>query len=180
MENNIIDMKETTSDRSDGKITAWKRAKDLTKGSKWSLLQQITQEILATYIVEGTKRPTLEKLTELMTKEVEARYKEELDTKKILMEALPSRQALARWLKQEGWDQAVWEKIRVEGVFTAERRTKVINALYNKAVDKGDVNAAKMYLIMSGDYQEKLEVKQDPTMDKYREINSILQAKKNE
>ena len=45
-------------------------------------------------------------------------------------------------------------------------------------MDKSD-QAAKIWLTISGDYSDKIDVT-DKTVDTYRDINNILHGKKNE
>jgi len=152
---------------------------EIVGDSDWTLLQIILQEIVATFICEDKPRPSVEKLVEFLSEEVELRYKEDERVKDILLAGIPSRVAVSVWLKKEGWDEAVWQSIKSSGLFTAERRASIIDALYQRGKDKSDT-AAKLWLTMSGDYSDKLDVSSDNTIDQFREIQQALLSKKNQ
>ena len=63
-------------------------------------------------------------------------------------------------------------------MFSAENRAQVIESLRQRAIDKSDV-AAKIWLTLSGDYSEKMEV-DNKTVETYRDINNILHRKSRE
>ena len=145
--------------------------------SKWSITQEILQEIHSAYIVaDPNKRPSLNKMSEELKKEIEIRYDEDPELKKLLIDSIPSIASIGKWLKKEGWEDAVWKKIRSDNLFSPEKRAQVIESLRARALDKSD-SAAKIWLTLSGDYSEKMEVN-DKSLDSYREINSILHKKK--
>lgn len=159
------------------KLEAVRAAKELSNpDSQWTLLQEIMQEVMAGYVVANPdKRPAVAKMTEDLKKEIEARYKDEPDTLKILLDAVPSPRATAKWLEKDGWDDAVWEKVRGDKLFSSEKRAQVIQALHQRACDRSD-NAAKLYLTLSGDYSEKVEVS-DKTVETYRDIQKTILRK---
>ena len=78
-------------------------------------------------------------------------------------------------MKKEGWDEAVWKKVRGDSLFSPQKRAKVIEALRDRAIDKSDL-AAKIWLTLSGDYSDKMEV-DNKSIDVFREINTILHRK---
>lgn len=164
------------SEKSQAKILAKKRLDKLQEDSEWNILEQILQEIESTYLVKKEKAPSNEKLVELMAAEIEAKYFDDLDLKELLYEALPSRVTVSKWRKKKGWEEAVWSKVRSTGLFTAQKRQMIIDALYEQATD-GNTNAAKIWLTLSGDYQEKGN-QANEVVDQFREINSIIHGSK--
>jgi uncharacterized protein YggE len=74
----------------------------------------------------------------------------------------------------DGWDEAVWSKLRSNAMFNHNNRYKVIDALLKKAIEDRDVSAAKIWLTLSGDYSDKMDINTDKRVETYREINSIL------
>lgn len=162
------------------KLEAVRAARELTnEGSNWNILQEIMQEIQASYIVVDAKTmPDTPRLAEQLKEEVEKRYEDEPDKQKILLDGIPTARSIRQWFKKDGWEEAVWSKIRTENLFSAEKRTEVIESLRLRAIKRSDV-AAKLWLTMSGDYSEKMEVN-DKTLDAFRDINSVLQRKSRE
>lgn len=159
------------------------QVKELTKelvgaDSEWTILQIILQEIIATFICKDVTKPSVEKLVALLHEEVELRYVDDDRVRKILIDGIPSRVAVSMWIKKDGWDEAVWQRIKTAGLFTAERRASIIDALYQRGKDKSDT-AAKLWLTMSGDYSEKMDISSDSTVDQFREIQQALFKKKN-
>ena len=159
------------------KYLAIAKVKQLTKqilgDSDWTLLQIILQEIIAVFLCEDRKRPSAEELIRILKEEIELRYKDNDEHKVILIEGIPSKISVNEWLKKDGWDDAVWSHIKKDGLFTAQRRATLIDALYKRGRDKSDV-AAKLWLTMSGDYAEKMDVHTDATMDQFREVQQTL------
>lgn len=147
--------------------------------SPWTIPQEILQEIIASHTVANPdKQPPLTQMTEELKKEIELRYAEDEDLKSLLLASVPEVRQIRLWVKKDGWDEAVWSKVRGEKLFSADKRAQVIESLRLRAIEKSDV-AAKIWLTLSGDYSEKMEVN-DKTVDTFREINSILHKKKNE
>lgn len=164
------------------KIHIVKKVREITGGDgKWTLTQQIMQEVVATHIVSnpGQPLPKTPALVEALKIAIEEKYKDDEDLKQLLLSSIPAQnQRIRDWQKKEGWNEAVWAKIRDNGLFSKERRAAMIQALYERGLQR-DTVAAKIYLQMSGDFVEKSEVtSKDSTIDKFREINSILHNKK--
>jgi hypothetical protein len=139
------------------------------------------QEVIATHTVANPGKP-LPKFPELLQNlrtAIEEKYADDEELKQLVLDSIPTNQRPIRdWFKKEGWDEAVWSKIRDSGLFTKERRSAMIHALYMRGLER-DTVAAKIYLQMSGDFVEKSEVtNKDSTMDKFREINTVLHKKK--
>jgi hypothetical protein len=176
------ELKKFRADKHAEKVAAIKAANKYTKdGSKWSLLQEIMQEIIATHTVEDpNKKPYVKILSAQLREEVQRRYEEDPEMVDALLRAIPSDSSIQnQWFKKEGWEDAVWGKVRGNGgIFSKERRAALVNALFERAVNKSD-NAAKIWLTLSGDYSEKESgTDKNKTLEAYREINEILHGKK--
>lgn len=163
------------------KIEAVNKVKHLSVGSDWTVLQEIMQDLIASSIIKKQKPIGLIKMKEMLKTEVIQRYsaKAEENIASDLIAAIPSIGSLSRWQKLKGWEEAVWVKVRGEGMFTLDRRAKVIDALFEQATEKGNVNAAKVFLTLSGDYVEKGEQnKKEDQMEQFREIHKAINSKK--
>lgn len=172
--------KKDEKDKTPTKLEAVRAARELSnEGSNWNILQEIMQEIQASYIVVDAKTmPDATKLADQLKDEVEKRFVDEPEKQKILLDGIPHVRSIRQWFKKDGWEEAVWSKIRTNELFSAEKRTEVIESLRLRAIKRSDV-AAKLWLTMSGDYSEKMEVN-DKTLDAFRDINSVLQRKRRE
>lgn len=162
------------------RFQAVKALKEITNSdSPWTLTQEILQDIHAGHIIANPNvKPVVTQMVDELKKEIEVRYSDNEELKQLLLTSIPAVQNVRVWLKKDGWEEAVWKKVRGDQLFSPEKRAQVIEALRERAMDKSDV-AAKIWLTLSGDYSEKMEVS-DKTLDAYREINSILHRKKNE
>lgn len=162
------------------KLAAVRALKEISNpNSKWNLLQELFQEICALHVVnDPDKTPTTSKLKDQLINEINVRYENEPETKQLLLDAIPGDRFIKGWTKKEGWQEAVWEKIKIRGLFTEEKRAQVIEALRQRAMTR-DTQAAKIWLTLSGDYSEKMDISGDKAQDFYREINKILHGKKN-
>lgn len=159
------------------KLEAVRALKEISNpDSPWTLTQEVMQEICAGYIVANPNKTTpVTTLVEDLKKEIETRYANEEEKKKLILDSIPSVQSVRAWLKKDGWDEAVWKKVRGNSLFSPEKRALVIEALRDRAMDKSDL-AAKIWLTLSGDYSDKMEV-DNKSADVFREINSILHRK---
>lgn len=172
------EVKETNESKPEiTKLEAVRTARELkNEGSNWTILQEIMQEIQASYLVVDAKTmPDAVKLTEQLKEEVAKRYEDEPNKRQTLLDGVPHVRSIRQWFKKEGWDEAVWSKIRTDQLFSSEKRAEVIESLRLRAIKRSDV-AAKLWLTMSGDYSEKMEVN-DKTIETFREINSIILGK---
>lgn len=144
--------------------------------SPWTITQEIMQEIVATYTVKDHNSiPAVSKLVEDLKAEIERKFDD--PEKTILIDSIPNDTKFVKaWFKKEGWDSAVWSKVRMDGLFTSNKRAEVIESLRQRAIDKSDT-AAKIWLTLSGDYSEKAET-DSKSVDLYREINKVLQGNK--
>lgn len=158
------------------KVLARQKVKALSGDSEWDLVQQIAQEIEAHHLI-SERKVSLAKLLELIKEEVKARYSDQPDLLEIVEESIPSVMTLSNWKKKKGWEDAVWMKIRGEGLFTSDRRAKVINTLFEQASSKGNVNAAKVWLTLSGDYVEKGDNGKSEAIDMFRQMNEAIHSK---
>lgn len=149
------------------------RLKPMAKSEEWNPVQDILHEIEATFVIENKKlNSTL--LGKLILEEIDSRYKDDPDMAAILKELVPTSRTLIEWRSSQAWKDAVWTQVKGEGMFTADRRAQVINKLFEQATEKGSVNAAKVYLTLSGDYTEKASAEKDKDIDTYREIQKAL------
>lgn len=174
--------KEIAAEKAVSQMEAYRAVKEISKpNSNWTLTQELLQEIMAAHTVANPDSlPPLTQMTEELKKEIEIRYADNPSVKDILLKSIPNMTSVRTWVKKEGWEEAIWGYIRVDGLFTANKRAQVIESLRARALDKSDV-AAKIWLTLSGDYSEKMEV-DNKSVDMYREINNILHKdkKKNE
>lgn len=159
------------------RLTSLKEVRAMKTDSDWNALEEIIQDIMATYVVQNPDaKPAVKKLREDVESEIKIRYASDDQLKDLFLNALPSEMTLGKWIKQPKWNEAVWDRVRTGGLFTKERRSQMINALFDRGLTKSD-NAAKIWLTLSGDYSEKLDINQDRAVDKFREINEILLGK---
>jgi hypothetical protein len=170
--------KEEASANATAQLEAYRAVKKLSgEDSLWTLTQQLLQEVMAGHtVVNPNKLPPLTQMVEELKKEIEAKYSDEPGLKQLLLDSIPHMRSVREWVKKDGWDEAVWGYVRADGLFTAQKRAQVIEALRDRALDKSDV-AAKIWLTLSGDYSEKMEV-DNKSVDMYREINNVLHGKK--
>jgi hypothetical protein len=148
------------------------------KEAKWTLTQELLQEVMATYIVENPDiRQTATRLKQGLIQKIEEEYSDEPETRDLLLASIPNNSMFVKqWTKREGWEDAVWEKLRGRGLFSKERRTAMVNAIYKRGLDKSDI-AAKLWLQLSGDLVEGSLTQKEKATDAYREINEILRKK---
>lgn len=161
------------------KLQAIKDVKALNKDSSWTIPQEILQEVIAGYTVADPNNiPKTPKLVEDLKEEIKRRYEHDHNLRDTLLLSIPSDLRYVReWMKKEGWEIAIWSKVRMEGLFTSSKRAEVIESLRQRAIDRSDV-AAKIWLTLSGDYSEKDTATDSKTVDTYREINKILHGGK--
>lgn len=178
LENLTKAQKEEMSIKSVEQLNAYKAVKKLSnENSQWTLTQELLQEIMAGHtIADPDKLPALTVMVEELKKEINVRYSDDEELKKVLLDSIPAMRSVREWVKKDGWDDAIWGYVRGDGLFTASKRAQVIESLRTRALDRSDT-AAKIWLTLSGDYSEKMEV-DNKSVDIYREINSILHKKK--
>lgn len=159
-------------------LEAYRAIKKLSgENSQWTLTQQLLQEVMAGHTVANPNRlPPLTQMVEELKVEIENRYKDDQDLKQLLLDSIPQMRSVREWVKKDGWDEAIWGYVRADGLFTASKRAQVIESLRERALEKSDV-AAKIWLTLSGDYSEKMEV-DNKSVEMYREINNVLHNKK--
>lgn len=176
---NDNDIKKKRAEARSEKLVSLQKVKALKTDSDWNALEEIIQDVMATYVVQNPDgaRPAVKKIRDDVELEIKLRYEADSETKDILLDALPSEMTIGKWIKQPKWNEAVWDRVRTGGLFTKERRSQMINALFERGLSKSD-NAAKIWLTLSGDYSEKLDITQDKALEKFREINEILLKKK--
>lgn len=162
------------------KLSYVKALRKLKGDNKWTILEELVQEIQADYTASGTPMPTAKFIIELTKKKIEERYsledEETKELKELLLNSIPNPQTITAWYRREGWNQAVWDKIKTDGLFSKERRAAMIHALYKRGIEK-DTVAAKLYLTMSGDYSDRPPDEKNATAEQFKEINKILHKK---
>lgn len=170
--------KDEAVEKSANQLEAMRNVKKLSgKDSKWTVTQELLQEIMAAHTVTNPDSlPPLTGMVEDLKKEIETRYSEDADMQDLLLKSIPAMRSVREWVKKDGWEEAVWGYIRADGLFSANKRAKVIESLRERAIDRSDA-AAKIWLTLSGDYSEKMEV-DNKSVDVYREINNILHGNK--
>lgn len=173
------DNKQKRLEAKNRKVAVLKEIRALKTESEWNALEEIIQDIMATYVVQNPegKQPAVNKIREDAINEIKLRYEADTETRDLLLEGMPSEMTIGKWIKKPKWNEGVWDRVRTGGLFTKERRSKMINALFERGITKSD-NAAKIWLTLSGDYSEKLDITQDKALEKFREINEILHKKK--
>lgn len=178
LENLSKAQKEEMSEKAVEQLAAYKAVKKLSnENSQWTLTQEILQEIMAGHtIADPDKLPALTVMVEELKKEINVRYADDDELKQVLLDSIPAMRSVREWVKKDGWEDAIWGYVRGDGLFTASKRAQVIESLRTRALDRSDT-AAKIWLTLSGDYSDKMEV-DNKSVDIYREINSILHKKK--
>lgn len=158
-------------------LNARKRVKEISDNPEWDLTQEILQEIMAFYTIKDPEnQPKVPELIEELKKEINRRYKNDEEVKNILIEGIPKIQSVRNWVNKDNWKNAIWQKIKETGLFTESKRVELIDALHKRGIER-DTQAAKIWLTLSGDYSEKVDLKTDGTLEKFREINNILHSK---
>ena len=152
------------------------RRQPLAKSKQWTLPQEIAQEIEATCAIKQ-KTITAQLLLKYTIDEIERRYKDNPELMEVLIEIAPTFRTLQQQRLREEWKKEVWDIIKSSGLFTADKRSTLIDNLYEQATAKGNVNAAKVWLTLSGDYVEKSETA-TKDIDTYREIQQAILGKK--
>jgi hypothetical protein len=162
------------------RLEALQAVKELSdKDSKWTLTEEIFQEIQAGHIVSNPNQlPPVTQMRQELISEIKTRYKDEPDVMQVLVDSVPEARTIRKWIKRDGWEDDVWTRLRGDKLFSPANRAQVLEALRVRAINKSD-QAAKIWLTISGDYSDKIDVT-DKTVDTYRDINNILHGKKNE
>jgi hypothetical protein len=147
----------------------------LSAQGKWHLLQEYLMDIQADGKLkqsQGQKFPTYAEQQILLHKRIASEFEEDPDTRDLLLGYVSTPKTLSRWSQLPGWNDAIIDKMKRTGLFTAEDRAAAIKAMLDKA-KLGDVQAAKIYLTMSGDYTDKVDVS-DQKFEKYKEYANTL------
>lgn len=141
----------------------------------FTLIQQIALDIESTYKLQD-KKLSAKQLREDLFLEIDERWKADKEVAKELKEYVPSIQIISKWRNLKTWEPAIYGTIKDTGLFTIEKKAKIIDTIYQKAIaeSRPDINAAKLWLTMSGDFAEGGVNKQDDAMDLFREINSAI------
>ena len=174
------EVKEKAEEKLAIRLEAMKAVKNLSdKDSKWTLTEELLQEVMAGHIVANPdKLPPITQMRKELLEEIDRRYKDDDKVRIVLINSIPEARSIRKWVKKDGWDEDVWSKIRGDKLFSPANRAQVIEALRVRAMDKSDT-AAKIWLTISGDYSDKIDVT-DKTVETYRDINNILLNKKSD
>jgi hypothetical protein len=155
------------------------RLRAISTSPEWDLGQVVMQEVFSHHAIQNPDKKVVanaEKIIEYKQLVVE-RYAEEPETRDMLLTCTPAVETIKKWMRKPGWDDAVWNNIKTTGLFTKERRASMINSVYNKGI-KGDTNAAKLWLQLSGDLTDGTTVgKNEALVDKFRDINKIIHSR---
>lgn len=116
-------------------------------------------------------------MLELAVEELNKRFQSEEDLAKIAVEALPGIKTLHRWVKRQDWKEEVERRLKDDNLFSLDKRAAMINMVYKRGLDEGDIKAAEMYLKLSGDLTNKPQQK-DKGYEAYQELAESL-IKKN-
>ena len=167
-------------EKREDKLTLLKEVKSLgVDENGYTVTQKILQEIMAGHTIKDpNKLPPVTELVDELKEEIAKRYEDQTDLRDLLISSIPAVRSVREWVKKDGWDTAVWGYIRADGLFTASKRAQMIESLRTRGLDKSDV-AAKIWLTLSGDYSEKMEV-DNKSVEVYREISKVLHKKKEE
>jgi hypothetical protein len=163
-------------DKSIEKKNNIRKLEQLTPGSQWTIVQDLVQEIQADYISRTIPIPPAKAILEELVEKVERNYEEEPEKKEIILKGMPSKTSILYWYKLEGWNKAVWDKVKNDTLFSKARRSAMIDALYKRGLEK-DTVAAKLYLTMSGDYSDRPPDEKNSTIEAFKDINKILHKK---
>lgn len=143
----------------------------------FSFMESLAQEIESTYVSQQ-RTLSAQALADEMESYAKRKYEEYEGLPEKIIAAIPSIQRIQKWRKKKNWQKAIWDKCSSSEIFSNENRSRVLHKLLEKIEEKGDVQAIKIFLTMSGDYVEKSEVKGDRVQDIFREINEQLHRKK--
>lgn len=117
------------------------------------------------------------KMLELAEQEIRERFKNDPALMEIVVEVLPGLKTLQRWIKRQDWVDEVEKRLKDGNLFSMDKRARVINMVFKRAVDDLDLKAAETYLKLSGDLTSKPPQK-DKGYEAYQELAESL-IKKN-
>lgn len=179
--NSLDEVKREKSEKAAEKLRLVRKVKELSGDSEWLITQQLLQEIHASYIIAdpNKKLPPVKKLIEELKVLVKERFEHDEETCELLLQSIPSELSVREWLKKENWEEAVWTKLRASGLFSKEKRAAMIDTLWKRGVEGSDT-AAKIWLTLSGDYSEKMDINSDKRVETFREVNELIHSKKNQ
>lgn len=172
----INDRGQKISETQSKKSEARKKIKAISEG-KWNIVQRLLQEIEADCILRQAKDNKMIEFKEkydLLKLKIETEYADDPELKEVVLDYLPTPRGVLNWTKLNGWNDEITAVLRKEHLFRNETRAEVIMSLYKKAVS-GDTQAAKVWLTMSGDYTDKVDVA-DSKFEKYKEYTQALQS----
>lgn len=144
---------------------------------RWNELQSILIDVEVGHRVKMLaqqldKLPSLPDMIDDLRIEIETRYKDQPEHRDILLFNLPSRQAAHRWTSKHEWKDEVEKRLRDGNLFSLEKRSALIEALYRKGI-QGDNKSAEMWLKMSGDLTNQPPTK-DKALDSFKQLSESL------
>lgn len=145
---------------------------------RWNELQSILIDVEVGFRIRVLansmdKMPSTPDMIEQLTKEVELRYIDQPESKDLLLFNIPSRQAAHKWMARPEWKEEVEKRLKDNNLFSLEKRSAMIESLYNSGFKLGNMKAAEMWLKMSGDLSNQPQVK-DKALDSFKQLSESL------
>ena len=109
---------------------------------------------------------------------IRSRFANEPELAEIIVGALPGVKTLQRWVKRNDWKDEVEKRLKDDNLYSLDKRAKVINMIFTRAVDDLDLKAAETYLKLSGDLTSK-PAQVDKGYEAYQELAESLIKKHN-
>jgi hypothetical protein len=159
------------------KIQLRKMLDDITEG-KWNIIEDTLINVQVGFKTEVVmwkleKMPVLPKQLDKLREELTKAYKDTPDFLNFLLDTIPEAKRVRDWVKRRDWKEEVENRFREEDLFCSDKRAKLIQLLYSRAMS-GDNKSAEMWLKMSGDLNNIKEPNKDKTTSQYEEIQSRL------
>lgn len=147
----------------------------------WTIYQETLMEIEIAYrtdLLMGKidTMPPITKRIEKMKEILSEKYDEEPEVRDFLIEKIPLVKNIRRWMKQDRWKEEVEMRMRDEALFSSEKRHKLIDSIYKKAVTDGSSKHAEMWLKMSGDLGKTNE--NNPVQNTFEQFQKALNKDK--
>lgn len=149
---------------------------------KWDIVQDILLDIFVAGQIQLSLNNIKEqyscpKMLALAPDEINLRFRAEPELAETIIGALPGPKTLSRWIKRQDWKDEVEKRLKDENLFSLDKRAAMINMIFNRGLNQGDIKAAEMYLKLSGDLTNKPQQK-DKGYEAYQELAESL-IKKN-
>ena len=103
------DVQKKADEKRSKRLEALAAVKKLSnKDSKWTITEEIFQDIQAGHIVSNPNQlPPVTQMRQELLDEIKVRYKDEPDTMQVLLDSIPEARTLRKWIKREGWEDGV-------------------------------------------------------------------------